>query len=130
MVVDVRWRQRRRLILRLRRFLVHWFGGRERPLEVFIFRPRPSELCPCPKRLSVFVGVPVQETVVQKAVVQKAVGSTLVLVAAIVAAVVAAFVAAGAAFVAVSFAAFCVEPICVDESSAADVECVARCLWR
>jgi hypothetical protein len=45
MVVEVRWRQRRLLILRLSRFLVRRLDG-GRPLEVVIFRPSPSEVGP------------------------------------------------------------------------------------
>ncbi len=147
MVVDVRWRRRRLLILRLRRLLVHRFGVVGRPLEVVNFCPRTSELCPCrPKRMLVLVVGRVQEAV--------GVAPTLVVVVAFVAAAV-AFVAAVAAAVAAdaavvadgaavaadgvvaadaavvaAFAAVCVEPVSVDDSSAVDAEFVIRCLWH
>ena len=133
MVVDVRWRRRRLLILRMRRLLVHRFGVVGRPLEVVNFRPRTSELCPCrPKRMLVLVVGRVQEAV--------GVAPTLVVVVAFVAAVAAVVadgaavavdgvVAAGAAVVA-AFAAVCGEPVSVDDSSAVDAEFVIRCLWH
>ncbi len=140
MVVDVRWRRRRLLILRLRRLLVHRFGVVGRPLEVVNFRPRTSEVCPCrPKRMLVLVVGRVQEAV--------GVAPTLVVVVAFVAAAVAfvaavaavvadgaavavdGVVAAGAAVVA-AFAAVCGEPVSVDDSSAVGAGFVIRCLWH
>jgi len=140
MVVVVRWRQRRRLILRLRRFLEHRFGVVGRSLVVIILCPRSAWSCPCPKWMSVLVVGLAHEAV------DFGFGSTSVVVAARVAAVVAfvaavAAMAADVAFVAVdaaaaavdvavaaAFAAACAGLVCVDDLSAVvDVEFVARC---